>query len=251
MCCGGIVMTPELLSADWAAHPALHGVYTTAGAVRGTGYGAGNLALHVGDDGARVLRNRAALASRLGLERIVFLEQVHGTDVFEAGPQASEVTPRADAVWTRTRRVGCAVLTADCLPVMIGDRAGRCAGVAHCGWRGLAAGVLGTLIGAMPVRHRDLVAHLGPGIGAARYEVGRDVFSAFVRQDAGAAECFRPGVGAEKYYADLEMLARRQLRALGVEQIDGGGFCTARDPRFYSFRTAATTGRFASVVWID
>lgn len=244
-------MTSELLSAEWAAHPPLHGVYTTVGTMRGAGYGAGNLALHVGDNGAHVLRNRAALTSRLDLDRIVFLEQVHGTDVFEAGPQASEIVPRADAVWTSARRIGCAVLTADCLPVMIGDRAGGCIGVAHCGWRGLSMGILATLIRAMPAPTRNLVAHLGPGIGAARYEVGRDVVDAFIGQDAGAAACFRPGVGANKWYADLEMLARRQLRGLGVRQIDGGGFCTARDSRFYSFRRAATTGRFASVVWID
>lgn len=240
----------DLLAADWGAQPSLRGVYTTAGTRSGSGYGSGNLALHVGDDAEGVMRNRAALSSRLDLDRVIYLDQVHGTAVFEASAEHSEATPRADAVWTRVRRIGCAVLTADCLPVMIADRSGRCVGVAHCGWRGLSGGVLAALISAMSAHAQNLVAHLGPGIGAARYEVGRDVFDAFVDRDIGASECFRQGVGADTYYADLEMLARRQLRGLGVAQIDGGGFCTVRDPRFYSYRRAATTGRFASVVWI-
>jgi hypothetical protein len=145
----------------------------------------------------------------------------------------------------------CAVLTADCLPVLLASRAGDAVGIAHAGWRGLAAGVIEATIARMAVAAAETLAWLGPAIGPRAYEVGHDVYDAFVADDAGAAAAFT-AVGGGKRLADLYALARRRLAAAGVEAVYGGGFCThAEGERFYSYRRDRTTGRFASLVWID
>lgn len=238
---------PALLHVDSGRSTAWRGAHTLR---TGEGpYGDFNLAFHVGDDANRVGINRAALQRQLGLRHIEFIDQVHGTAVHEARHGTSHATATADAVWTRERNLGCAVLTADCVPVLLAERSGASVGVAHCGWRGLAQGVLRALVAALPAPADALVAHIGPGIGAARYSVGRDVVDAFTASDDASEDCFRPAQEHGKFHADLEGLARHQLRALGVREIVGGGFCTARDPRWYSYRRLAITGRFASIVW--
>jgi len=142
------------------------------------------------------------------------------------------------------------VLTADCLPVLLSDRGGTAVGVAHAGWRGLAAGVVESAVRALGVSPREIIAYLGPGIGARRYEVGEDVRAAFVDKDLGAAAAFAPGREG-KYFADLYALARARLAAAGVTEVHGGGYCTASDERFFSFRRDGTTGRMASLVWLE
>jgi YfiH family protein len=212
-------------------------------------FGDANLAGHVGDDAVRVATNRAALARRCDLTAVVYLNQVHGIGVVTVA--AAKVTePTADAVCTTVARLGCAVLTADCLPVVIAARDGSWVGVAHCGWRGLADGVLPALIDALPVPTARLVAYVGPGIGAARYEVGENVRTAFARWgDEALQRGFRSAAVPGKYCADLEALVRWQLHRAGLDEVHGGGFCTSRDPRFYSYRRDGATGRFATVVW--
>jgi hypothetical protein len=207
-----------------------------------------NLGTRVGDDPAAVEHNREILRSRLPADP-VWLQQVHGADVVDAG--SAGALPRADAAVARTRHCVCAVLTADCVPVLLADRGGAAVGIAHAGWRGLASGVIEATLARMAVPAQDVIAWLGPGIGPRAYEVGRDVYDAFVAREPGAALAFEPH-GDGKFRADLFALARRRLEAAGVGASFGGGLCTYTDAaRFYSYRREKATGRFASLIWID
>jgi hypothetical protein len=176
------------------------------------------------------------------------MKQVHGTAVIDA----DRATPETEADGAVTRQPGrvCAVMTADCLPVFVSDRAGRAAGIAHAGWRGLAGGVIESVVRALKVPPSEIIAYIGPGIGALRYEVGDEVRRSFVDKDPGAAGSFVPTRGG-KCFADLHALARRRLVAAGVTEVYGGGVCTASDERFFSFRRDRTTGRMASLVWLE
>ena len=206
-----------------------------------------NLSTRVGDDPRCVARNRAILRACLPAEP-VWMKQVHGTAVIDA----TRATPdtEADAAVTGDPGAVCAVMTADCVPVLFCDRAGCSVGVAHAGWRGLAGGIVENVVQAMGVPSRDIIAYIGPGIGARRYEVGEDVRRAFVGGDPAAAKSFAPRQDG-KYLADLYGLARQRLAAAGVAGIHGGGFCTASEERFFSFRRDQTTGRMASLIWLE
>jgi polyphenol oxidase len=234
---------------DWPAAANVRALSTTRAGGASRGHYAGlNLATRVGDDSGAVERNRAALRAHLPVEPF-WLEQVHGIDVVEAGPGSAPA--RADGAVARTRHCVCAVLTADCLPVLLAARAGDVVGVAHAGWRGLASGVIEATLVRMGVAGEDTIAWLGPAISQAAYEVGSDVYETFVGRDAAARHAFRPGAPG-KYHADLYALARHRLRAAGVTAVHGGGFCTYGEPeRFYSYRRDRTTGRMATLVWID
>jgi len=187
----------------------------------------------------------------------VWLAQVHGTGVAVldgatlAGARA--VPPVADAAVTRERGIVCAVRTADCLPVLFADRAGTVAGVAHAGWRGLAAGVLEATVAALAAlggAPHDLVAWFGPAIGPAAFEVGDEVRAAFAASDPDSRGCFAPA-GEGKWRADLYALARRRLATAGVHDVSGGGWCTVADAaRFYSHRRARDAARMATLVWL-
>jgi hypothetical protein len=234
---------------DWPAPPNVRALVTTrAGGVSHGPYAAFNLDPRVGDDPAAVGRNREILRSALPADPL-WLHQVHGADVVDA--ESAPARPRADGAVARTRHSVCAVLTADCLPVLLASRGGEVVGIAHAGWRGLAAGIIEATVARMAVAAAEIVAWLGPAIGPRAYEVGQEVYDAFVARDAGAAEAFRAR-GRGKHLADLYALARRRLAAAGVKTISGGAFCThAESQRFYSYRRDATTGRFASLVWIE
>jgi len=245
-------MTPpsaDWIVPDWPAPPTVRALVTTraGGASRGP-YASFNLDPRVGDDPSAVERNRETLRSALPSDPL-WLHQVHGAEVVAA--ESAPARPRADGAVARTRHSVCAVLTADCLPVLLASRSGEVVGIAHAGWRGLAAGVIEATIARMAVAAAQVVAWLGPAIGPRAYEVGQDVYDAFVAADAGAAQAFT-ALGAGKHLADLYALARRRLAAAGVEAVYGGGFCThAEGQRFYSYRRDRTTGRFASLVWME
>lgn len=218
-------------------------------------YGGFNLGGHVGDDPGAVQANRQRLQSVLP-HQPVWLEQVHGTRVITLTGSEASVTPIGDAVMTTTPGVVCAVMTADCLPVLLADRLGRVVGAAHAGWRGLAEGVLEALVDQM-MRHAhvhptDLRAWLGPAIGPDAFEVGDDVREAFLAQSADHARCFRPQSGASgKWLADLPGLARQKLEGLGIQSVTASDGCTYHSPDFYSYRREKITGRMASMIWID
>jgi hypothetical protein len=223
-------------------------VTTRAGGVSRGAYASLNLGVHVGDDPAAVERNRARLRASLPAEP-VWLQQVHGTDVVDAGSPPAPA--RADAAVARSRHVVCAVLTADCVPVLLAGRDGDAVAIAHAGWRGLAAGVIEAAVARMGVAAASVIAWLGPAIGPRAYEVGPEVRAAFVRGDAAAAAAFAPRRD-DRFLADLFLLARQRLAAAGVAAVYGGGHCTYTEAeRFYSYRRAPATGRFASLVWID
>ncbi len=195
--------------------------------------------------------NRLALVQALGLPHAPrWLRQVHGTRVATLGPLAQEDPPSADAAVSSIPGTVLAILTADCLPVLLAAVDGSEIGAAHAGWRGLAAGVLETTVASMTCQAPHLLAWLGPCIGAASYEVDAPVRDAFLQHDTGAEAAFRatrPG----HWQCDLAALARRRLHAAGVTRIHGGGFDTFVDPRFYSYRRqGARSGRFASLIWI-
>jgi YfiH family protein len=212
-------------------------------------YGTLNLALHVDDDARAVEANRARLKAALELRSEPrWLEQVHGTRVLDLDREG--VAPADGAVTARPGDV-CAVLTADCLPVLFCDRGGRRVGVAHAGWRGLLNGVLPTAVAAMDADPKDLVAWLGPAIGQSAYEVGAEVRDAFVASNPTSTRRFAPNPRG-RWQADLSGLARDALAAAGIRSVHGGGFCTYNESqRFFSHRREAPCGRFATLVWLD
>ena len=267
----------QWLTPDWPDAPDNIGALAT---LRGGGfstmpYGDGqgggglNLGLHVGDQAQLVMQNRRLLQARLPSQP-AWLTQVHGTAVLEVGPGGGLAggldlagAPQADASFSRARGVVCAILTADCLPVLLCDARGSVVAGAHAGWRGLAAGVLGRTVAAMRAAGAgEILAWLGPAIGPRQFEVGAEVRQAFLdgAPDVACAQqilaAFAPiaappgQVLEHKYLADIHALARAMLRRDGVQRIAGGQFCTVSEPlRFYSYRRDAVTGRQASLIW--
>lgn len=289
-------MHPDWILPDWPAPANVRALMTTrSGGVSGAPYESMNPATHVGDDPAAVAENRRILRQALPAEPL-WLNQVHGTRVFElalpiltlptggegtgpsptsrggregegmahrisvdSGPfQSGEITPEADASVTRESGQVCAVLTADCLPVLFCDQAGTVVAAAHAGWRGLAAGVLEETVKAMGAEPGRILAWLGPAIGPDSFEVGPEVRETFVMQNPLAGIAFRPAFPGtldetpRKWLADITMLARIRLAGVGVERVFGGGACTFKDSRrFFSYRRDGQTGRMASVIWFE
>lgn len=239
---------PERIVPDWPAPRRVRALVTTRSGGVSTGpYASLNLGARVGDDPEHVARNRAILRSCLPTEP-AWLRQVHGATVIDAARASAET--EADAAVTREEQVVCAVLTADCLPVLFCDREGSTVGIAHAGWRGLAGGILENTIRATRVAPNRLIAYIGPGIGPRAYEVGEDVRDVFVRASPAAAAAFSAKQNG-KFLADLYFLARSRLAAAGVAEVCGGGFCTAGEKRFFSFRRDGITGRMASLIWLE
>jgi polyphenol oxidase len=265
------VRASALLPADWPAPPGVRAFTTLR---RGLNVGVskppfdtfnlGNRSAADGDDPQTVATNRAALGWIGELPAPPhWLRQVHGVQVerFDA-PIATHVANAvvdvattdelyADASVTSVADSVLAILTADCLPVVFASDAGDEVGAAHAGWRGLAAGVLEATVAAMYTPSERLIAWLGPAAGPQAYEIGEDVFRAFVDRDTSAEAAFvatRPG----HWRVDLYALARRRLAAAGVERVYGGGLCTISDSdRFFSHRRDARTGRMATLVWLE
>lgn len=222
-----------------------------AGVSRGP-YAAWNLADHVDDAVAAVAANRRALLAATGLSAVQWLQQVHGTTVVAATAETSRQVPVADAAWTSERGLGLAVLTADCVPVVLANRSGTVVGVAHGGWRGLVGGVVGALVAAMPESAGDLVAWVGPAIGPGAYEVGQDVADAVAALGpALGSGCLLPGRRPDRFQLDLFVLTEALLDAAGVEVLPFARTCTFSDARFYSYRRDGVTGRMATLAWLD
>ncbi|MCU5773115.1 purine nucleoside phosphorylase YfiH [Erwiniaceae bacterium BAC15a-03b] len=240
----------ELIIPDWPAPANVRACSTTrAGGVSLAPWDALNLGTHVGDDQATVQANRERLITLADLPAMpVWLEQVHGTDVLRLNGAAPDDL-RADAAWTDRAGVVCVAMTADCLPVLFCSQDGKQVAAAHAGWRGLHAGVLEATLASFSCPAGEIHAWLGPAIGPAAFEVGCEVFDAFVADNPQAAAAFKP-VGA-KYFADIWLLARLRLEAQGVLSISGGGLCTVTQAeQFFSFRRDGVTGRLASLIWL-
>jgi hypothetical protein len=277
-------MHPDWIVPDWPAPAGVRALVTSrSGGVSVAPYASMNPAAHVGDAPAAVAENRRILRQALPSEPL-WLNQVHGTRVVEVSLstlqeprselqgvtgdaaespltplfQRGEVTPEADASLTRQPGLVCAVLTADCLPVLFCDDAGKVVAAAHAGWRGLAGGVLEETVRAMGVAPERILAWLGPAIGPASFEVGEEVREAFIADNPLAGIAFRPALpgtldeSPRKWLADLQMLARIRLAAVGVERAYADASCTFRDAhRFFSYRRDGRCGRMASLIWFE
>lgn len=239
---------PQWLIPDWPAPAQVRAFVTTRAGGYSTGpYSGMNLGRRTADDPAAVEANHAQLNQMLP-EAPRWLAQVHGSSVVDA--DALTVIPQADASVACRPGTVCAILVADCLPVLFSDRAGTCIAAAHAGWRGLAGGVLANTIARMPAKPADLMAWIGPGIGPAAFEVGDDVLQAFCTDAPERKSAFQSLPAAGKWLCDLPALARDALRRAGVTQIYGGNFCTYTDTeRFYSHRRNPVTGRMAALIW--
>lgn len=255
---------PVLLP-DWQGVPASVRAMTTlrqGGSSIGaygdvTGISGLNLGDHVGDDVMAVKQNRDKLNRQLPSD-VIFLSQVHGNIAVDAAMLRNNQhgAVSADAVFSSKNNTVCAVLTADCLPVLFTDVNGTVVAAAHAGWRGLAAGVLQNTVRSMQEAGAgEVLAWLGPAIGPAEFEVGSDVLQAFLPQVDEASLYFRPKAavnGPEKYLADMYGLARKLLADAGVRRVSGGGHCTVREKQqFYSYRRDGICGRMASLIWIE
>jgi len=247
-------MGVEWLIPDWPAPAAVRALSTFRGGGVSTGrYASLNLGDHVGDDPERVAENRRRLrvAARLPGEP-AWLRQVHGVSIADLdGPASGEAgaAPAADGSVTRQRGRVCAILTADCLPILLAADSGRAVGAAHAGWRGLAAGVVEAAVRSLGEPPDSILAWLGPAIGPRRFEIGPEVREALLKGDPGAGDWFERGSG-DRYLASLPGLARRRLERLGIGRIYDAGECTHElGNRYFSHRRDGETGRQASLVW--
>jgi YfiH family protein len=243
-------LSDSFIYPDWPAPANVNALQTTRhGGSSFAPYDTLNLGLHVGDDSLRVNRNRQLLEPLMPSEP-VWLEQVHGTVVANADAAACQV--QADACIARHRGAVCVVMTADCLPVLLCDEDGTVVGAAHAGWKGLAAGVIEATVKAMDVAPHKLMAWMGPAIGQSAFEVGEEVRAAFVSHDANAAKAFVPNDTQEKFHADIYLLAQQRLKALGINRIYGGDFCTYHQKvAFFSYRRDGVTGRMGTFIWLS
>ncbi|MFL3647309.1 MAG: peptidoglycan editing factor PgeF [Cellvibrionales bacterium] len=225
-----------------------------SGGFSGGLFSSNNLATHVGDNADSVAHNRRQLQVNLGLPSVPhWLDQVHGVDVICA--DAPAVGNRADGSYSRRSATVCAVLTADCMPVLLCNQAGDQVAAVHAGWRGLAAGILQNAVASFDQPAEQILVFLGPGIGADEFEVGSDVRQAFMATAKDTASRFLVErafrTRGDRYVADLYALARIKLQSVGVGHIYGGNCCTVSDGRrFYSYRRDLYTGRNASLIWL-
>lgn len=241
---------PAWIIPEWPAPPNVRALVTTrAGGVSAAPFASLNVGFSTEDAAAAVQENRRRLREALPAEPR-WLRQVHGADVVDA--EAAIDRPAADASVARRPGTVCAVLIADCLPVLLCDREGSVVAAAHAGWRGLAAGVIDNTVRAMHAAGADpegILAYIGPGIGPRAFEVGNEVREAYVRSDPDARSAFVMH-GEGKWLSDLPALVGRALGRCGVREVHGGNLCTYSDPqRFYSYRRDRMTGRMAALIW--
>ncbi|MDT3320049.1 peptidoglycan editing factor PgeF [Shewanella sp. SP1S2-4] len=238
---------------DWPV-PANVGIAMTNrhGGVSVHPYDSLNLGLHVGDAPELVMANRELLCKQLALTaEPVWLEQVHGTHVLNLDGLSlapAVDTPIADACYSRTASLVCAIMTADCLPVLLCNQAGTEVAAAHAGWRGLCDGVIEATAAQFSSPMDELIAYLGPAIGPQKFEVGVEVQQAFCTLHSQSAACFIPS--GNKYLADIIGLAKLRLSLLGINHIYSADICTVSDTDYFSYRRDKVTGRMASLIWL-
>lgn len=243
-------MHPDWIQLNWKAPANVRGVSTTrVGGVSAGAYASLNLGDHVGDDPGAVAENRRRLCEAIGAAREPrWLKQVHGKRV--ARLNGNPVTEPADAAVTDLRGEVCAIMTADCVPVLFCDEAGTVVGAAHAGWRGLAAGVLEATLDEMNVPPSKVLAWIGPAIAPIAYEVGDEVREIFKIYDP-EAKGFTPAGAPGKWLCDLYFLVNQRLQEAGVTAWFGGPFSTYSDSeQFFSHRRDGQCGRMATLIWL-
>jgi YfiH family protein len=252
----GYGLKDALIVPDWSAPAHVHAFTTSRfGGVSTGSAGSLNLADHVGDDPHAVARNRARLARALELPaEPSWLNQVHSSSVVCADDIGKPGVPvEADAAWTVTAGTVCAVLTADCLPLLLCDRDGRQVAAVHAGWRGMCAGIIELAVDrffAADIPAHRMLAWLGPAIGQASYEIDGSVRDAFLGRNPDFRPCFMPSRPGHWHF-DLYAAARTILESVGVQEISGGNHCTYSDERLFSYRRNSQCGRQASLIWAD
>ena len=211
-----------------------------------------NLGDHVGDDIRAVHMNRACLTDFMP-SPVTFLSQIHGNMVVDIAAVNGNAEIQADACFSTVPKVVCAVLTADCLPILLSSESGDCVAAVHAGWRGLADGVVEAAVQRMvDSGAKNISAWMGPAIGPQAFEVGADVFDIFSKRNLELAQFFSPAANDGKFFADIYAIARTVLRDVGVFAVYGGEYCTYTDADlFYSYRRDGVTGRMASWIWIE
>jgi hypothetical protein len=242
---------PRWLIPDWPAPAAVRALSTLrGGGVSEPPYATLNLGDHVGDAATAIAENRRALRAAAELpSEPAWLEQVHGICVRDL--DSAELVGPADAAVTRQPGRICAILTADCLPVLLAAESGDRVGAAHAGWRGLAAGVIEAAVTALGTPPRELLAWLGPAIGPRHFEIGAEVRDSLLHGDPAGESAFEPN-SRGRFMADIDALARSRLIRLGVERIYGGGECTYTDrDKYFSHRRDGRTGRQATLIWLE
>ena len=235
------------LTPDWDAPANIHAAMTLrTGGVSTGAYASLNLATHVGDDLFSVSENRRRVKEWLNLPaEPVWLEQTHSNIVINAGQTTT--LQQADASYTDKTGVVCAVMTADCLPLLICSKDGKHCAAIHAGWKGLLAGIISNTLAVFP--SLDVLVWLGPAIGVNCFEVGLEVYQAFTAKSTQFSAAFKQ-TSHDKYLADIYQLARIELAARGVHAVYGGDFCTVTEhERFYSYRRDSQTGRMATLIW--
>ncbi|MCG3865702.1 MULTISPECIES: peptidoglycan editing factor PgeF [unclassified Photobacterium] len=240
----------KVIIPNWPASKHVRAISTTRlGGVSTAPYHELNLGLHVGDDEAVVNQNRELLKQHCDLvDSPAWLNQIHSADVIELNAELLSV-PDADGSFTRIPGLACAIMTADCLPVLFCDKQGTEVAAVHAGWRGLATGVIEHAVEKFHCNAADIMAWLGPAIGPNAFEVGGEVREQFMAADPNAEDAFIPH--GEKWLADLYLLAKQRLNRLGITAVYGGEYCTFTDKQqFYSYRRQAVTGRQASLIWL-
>ncbi len=241
----------NVLHADWNVPNPIRALTTTrVGGISKPPFDTMNLALHVNDAPADVQKNRGLLLTQLQLPHEPrWLNQVHGTHAIDI-THATDIN--ADACYTQNKNTVCAVMTADCLPILICNTQGSEVAAIHAGWRGLLNGVINNTIQSLQSKPKELLAWLGPAISTAHFAVSEEIVIAFSERDSHNKACFKQDDN-QQWYADLYALAKNTLQQLGLAHISGGDYCTYRDADwFYSYRRDnKTTGRMASLIWIE
>lgn len=246
----------EFIKPSWPAPANVKTLQTTRiGGFSQTPYASLNLGMHVGDDVSVVAKNRQLLRAYLPSEP-VWVNQVHGIDVIDAAKNTG--LQNADASFTTQANIVCVTMTADCLPVLLCDKAGTVVSAVHAGWRGLCDGAIEAAVNKMAVCPKDILAWLGPAIGPHAFEVGDDVRQQFILKDTQSELAFKPHADHQlnaKWLCNMYLIAQQRLNKLGVTLVYGGSvnehFCTyTDDPRFFSYRRDSVTGRMASMIWL-
>ncbi len=238
-----------MITPAWTAPITISALSTTRkGGVSVAPFDSFNVGLHVGDDEQAVLANREQLTNQLP-NPAVWLNQIHSSDVVVIDEDSDLNQVRsADALYTRVAKQPLAIMTADCLPVLLCSTTGDEIAAVHGGWRGLAQGILANTIAHFKAKPSDIIAWFGPAIGPSEFEVGQEVKACFCELNANHQHAFTPR--GDKYLADIYLLARQQLARLGVVSIFGGEHCTVSDKlQFFSYRRDGETGRMASLIW--
>jgi len=243
--------TYDWIIPDWPVSSRVKAVSTTrAGGVSTNNYSSMNLALHVGDKSENVRQNRKILQSAMGyVPEPFWLRQSHSSKICKVAAITRDKT-EADASISFKAEEVCAVMTADCLPVLLTNKNADTVAAVHAGWRGLAKGILEHTVNAFSKNPADIYAWLGPAIGPYSFEVGSEVYEAFVTDYAKTDKAFVAQKN-DKFLADIYLLASLRLERAGVRNIYGSGFDTRQDERFFSYRQNPQTGRMASLIWLQ